>query len=99
MWRGVGPTSQRAGVIAGVELPVYDASKRYLIDHNILPDSFPNHLASSFVASLAAAIGSTPLDVIRVRYQFITCILIVLKWHNLCFIYVIYLCFVFLFTD
>jgi solute carrier family 25 protein 14/30 len=42
--QGVGPTSQRAGIIAGVELPVYDFTKRYLIDHAILADSFPNHL-------------------------------------------------------
>lgn len=44
LWRGVGPTSQRAGVIAGVELPVYDAVKKYLIERKILEDAFPNHL-------------------------------------------------------
>ncbi|OXA50968.1 Kidney mitochondrial carrier protein 1 [Folsomia candida] len=66
-FEGVKGLWRRAGVIAGVELPVYDATKRYFIDQKILEDSFPNHLASSFVASLAAAIGSTPLDVIRTR--------------------------------
>jgi len=67
LWRGVGPTSQRAGIIAGVELPVYDACKKYLVNRDILKDSFANHLVSSFVASLASAIGSTPSDVIRTR--------------------------------
>jgi len=67
LWRGVGPTSQRAGIIAAVELPVYDGCKRYFIDNGILTDSPPNHVISSFIASLAAAIGSTPVDVIRTR--------------------------------
>jgi len=87
--QGVGPTSQRAGIIAAVELPVYDGFKKYFIDHNILNDGPPNHIMyesfleiypysypfvnhhlflfrSSFLASLAAAIASTPVDVIRV---------------------------------
>lgn len=32
LWRGVGPTSQRAAVIAAVELPLYDFCKHYLLD-------------------------------------------------------------------
>ena len=32
LWRGVGPTSQRAALIAGVELPIYDFCKHYLMD-------------------------------------------------------------------
>lgn len=44
LWRGVAPTSQRAGIIAGVELPVYDGAKKYFIEHGILQDAAPNHL-------------------------------------------------------
>lgn len=40
----MGPTSQRAGIIAAVELPVYDGFKRYFIEHNILDDAPPNHI-------------------------------------------------------
>ncbi|KAK9510834.1 hypothetical protein O3M35_005534 [Rhynocoris fuscipes] len=65
LWRGVGPTSQRAAVIAAVELPVYDSCKHYLKDH--LGDTVTNHFVSSFIASLGSAIASTPLDVIRTR--------------------------------
>lgn len=65
LWRGVGATSQRAALIAGVELPVYDACKRALLP--ALGDAPPNHLAASLLASLGSAVASTPLDVIRVR--------------------------------
>ncbi|KOB73101.1 putative mitochondrial oxoglutarate/malate carrier, partial [Operophtera brumata] len=63
LWRGVGPTSQRAALIAAVELPVYDGCKRRL--RPALGDSPLNHLASSALASLGSAVASTPLDVIR----------------------------------
>ncbi|XP_022820936.1 mitochondrial uncoupling protein Bmcp [Spodoptera litura] len=65
LWRGVGPTSQRAAVIAAVELPVYDACKKRLTAP--LGDSPLNHFASSLLASLGSAVASTPLDVIRTR--------------------------------
>ncbi|XP_028173362.1 mitochondrial uncoupling protein Bmcp [Ostrinia furnacalis] len=65
LWRGVGPTSQRAAVIAAVELPAYDACKRRLLP--ALGDSPANHFASSLLASLGSAVASTPLDVIRTR--------------------------------
>lgn len=41
LWRGVGPTSQRAVVIAAVELPIYDFCKEYLLD--TCGDSVSNH--------------------------------------------------------
>ncbi|CAK1603637.1 unnamed protein product [Parnassius mnemosyne] len=65
LWRGVGPTSQRAALIAAVELPAYDACKRALLP--ALGDAPLNHLASSLLASLGSAVASTPLDVIRTR--------------------------------
>ncbi|KAJ9594824.1 hypothetical protein L9F63_013861 [Diploptera punctata] len=65
LWRGVGPTAQRAAVIAAVELPVYDFCKHYLMDS--LGNHISNHFISSFIASLGSAIASTPIDVIRTR--------------------------------
>ncbi|XP_045115949.1 mitochondrial uncoupling protein Bmcp-like isoform X1 [Portunus trituberculatus] len=67
LWRGVLPTAQRAGVIVGVELPIYDMCKHYFIKMNILPDSASNHFLSSFISSLGGAVASTPLDVVRTR--------------------------------
>ncbi|XP_058834298.1 mitochondrial uncoupling protein Bmcp [Topomyia yanbarensis] len=65
LWRGVGPTAQRAAVIAAVELPVYDFCKMHLME--TFGDQVANHFTSSFIASLGSAIASTPIDVIRTR--------------------------------
>ncbi|XP_076283562.1 uncoupling protein Bmcp mitochondrial [Lasioglossum baleicum] len=65
LWRGVGPTAQRAAVIAAVELPIYDYTKHKLI--TFLEDSVANHFLSSFIASMGSAIASTPIDVVRTR--------------------------------
>ncbi|XP_024215286.1 mitochondrial uncoupling protein Bmcp isoform X2 [Halyomorpha halys] len=65
LWRGVGPTSQRAAVIAAVELPIYDFCKHCL--KSKIGDSVSNHFISSFIASLGTAVASTPLDVLRTR--------------------------------
>ncbi|KAK2719462.1 kidney mitochondrial carrier protein 1-like [Artemia franciscana] len=67
LWKGVCPTAQRAAVITGVELPVYDGTKRYLINHGLTADTTTNHLISGAISSLAGAVASTPIDVIRVR--------------------------------
>ncbi|XP_012286762.1 mitochondrial uncoupling protein Bmcp [Orussus abietinus] len=65
LWRGVGPTAQRAAIIAAVELPIYDFSKLKLT--NVLGNSVSNHFLSSFIASMGSAVASTPIDVIRTR--------------------------------
>ncbi|XP_067647645.1 mitochondrial uncoupling protein Bmcp [Eurosta solidaginis] len=65
LWRGVGPTAQRAIIIASVELPVYDFCKMQLM--NAFGDHVGNHFISSFIASFGSAIASTPIDVIRTR--------------------------------
>ncbi|XP_033328046.1 uncoupling protein Bmcp mitochondrial [Megalopta genalis] len=65
LWKGVGPTAQRAAVIAAVELPIYDYTKNKLIA--LLEDSVTNHFLSSFIASTGSAVASTPIDVVRTR--------------------------------
>uniref|UniRef100_A0A1A9X0C5 Uncharacterized protein n=1 Tax=Glossina brevipalpis TaxID=37001 RepID=A0A1A9X0C5_9MUSC len=65
LWRGVGPTAQRAVAIASVELPVYDFCKSQLMCY--FGDHIANHFVSSCIASLGSAIASTPIDVIRTR--------------------------------
>jgi len=67
LYRGVGPTAQRASVIAGVELPVYDYSKRQLIASGIMGDTVATHFAASVFAGLAGAIASNPIDVVKTR--------------------------------
>lgn len=41
--QGVGPTMQRATVVAGVILPVYDLCKHHLLWRGAMPDALPAH--------------------------------------------------------
>ena len=67
LWRGVVPTAQRAAVVAGVQLPVYDAVKMQLLSRRLMDDGAANHLVSSFCAGLCACAASSPMDVVRTR--------------------------------
>ena len=44
--QGVGPTTQRAAVIAGVLLPAYDFFKKGILDSNLLEDDITTHFMS-----------------------------------------------------
>ena len=68
LWRGVGPTAARAALVAGVQLPTYEAAKKVFQRSNLFYyDSAANHLVSSFVAGLCACLISSPCDVVRTR--------------------------------
>lgn len=66
LWRGVGPTAQRSGLVAGVQLPVYDFTKEKLLQCGITEGPHL-HVAASVVAAVGAALASNPIDVIRTR--------------------------------
>jgi len=69
LWRGVCPTSQRAALVAGVQLPVYDYTKALLCYGPSPPmkDGVVCHLLSSILSAMCAALVSNPLDVVRTR--------------------------------
>jgi len=69
LWRGVLPTAQRAALVAGVQLPVYDLVKEKICNSNIvqIKDNVMCHLVSSMTAGLTAAVASNPCDVVRTR--------------------------------
>ncbi|NXE29421.1 UCP5 protein, partial [Ardeotis kori] len=67
LWRGVVPTAQRAAIVVGVELPVYDITKKHLILSGLMGDTILAHFVSSFTCGLAGAIASNPVDVVRTR--------------------------------
>jgi len=69
LWRGVHPTAQRAALVAGVQLPVYDWTKFKLCSgpSAIMKDGVACHLVSSMVAGVSAAFISSPVDVVRTR--------------------------------
>ena len=65
------PTAQRAAIVSGVELAVYDWMKKQLIYRFHRSDTIGTHFVSSFTAGLAGALASTPIDVVRVRLFFV----------------------------
>lgn len=67
LWRGVVPTAQRAAIVVGVELPVYDITKKHLILSGMMGDTILTHFISSFTCGLAGALASNPVDVVRTR--------------------------------
>ncbi|KAH9514639.1 hypothetical protein Btru_023162 [Bulinus truncatus] len=67
LWRGVGPTAQRAAIVAGVELPVYDAVKKHIILSGYMGDTKGTHFLASFLAGFAGALASNPIDVCKTR--------------------------------
>ncbi|XP_041111770.1 kidney mitochondrial carrier protein 1-like isoform X1 [Polyodon spathula] len=67
LWRGVIPTAQRAAIVVGVELPVYDITKKHLILSGLMGDTVLTHFISSFTCGLAGALASNPVDVVRTR--------------------------------
>ena len=67
LYRGVGPTAQRASVIAGVELGLYDYSKEKLVACGLSREDPKTHFIASALAGLAATIASNPIDVMKTR--------------------------------
>ncbi|KAK7925728.1 hypothetical protein WMY93_008038 [Mugilogobius chulae] len=67
LWRGVIPTAQRAAIVVGVELPVYDITKKHLLRSGLMGDTIGAHFISSFTCGLAGALASNPVDVVRTR--------------------------------
>ncbi|NWJ07690.1 KMCP1 protein, partial [Crypturellus undulatus] len=67
LWKGVSLTAQRAAIVVGVELPVYDLTKKHIIMSGFMGDTVYTHFLSSFTCGLAGAIASNPIDVVRTR--------------------------------
>ncbi|ELR11388.1 ATP pump family protein protein ENTH domain epsin related family protein [Acanthamoeba castellanii str. Neff] len=58
LWKGMGPTSQRAAVVAAAELATYDQCKQFLLGNNIMQDNIYTHFAASFIAGFVATASS-----------------------------------------
>ncbi|XP_030056375.1 kidney mitochondrial carrier protein 1 isoform X1 [Microcaecilia unicolor] len=67
LWKGVSLTAQRAAIVVGVELPVYDITKKHLIMSGYMGDTIYTHFLSSLACGLAGALASNPVDVVRTR--------------------------------
>ncbi|KAK9401627.1 kidney mitochondrial carrier protein 1 [Crotalus adamanteus] len=67
LWKAISLTAQRAAVVVGVELPVYDLTKKHIILSGYMGDTVYTHLLASFTCGLAGALASNPIDVVRTR--------------------------------
>ncbi|KFQ17895.1 Kidney mitochondrial carrier protein 1, partial [Merops nubicus] len=67
LWKAISLTAQRAAIVVGVELPVYDLAKKHIIMSGFLGDTVYTHFLSSFTCGLAGALASNPIDVVRTR--------------------------------
>ncbi|KAL7926553.1 mitochondrial carrier domain-containing protein [Trichoderma austrokoningii] len=66
-FRGWLPNSCRAAVMTAGQLATYDAFKRLLLDYTPMGDTLTTHFTASFLAGLAAATATSPIDVIKTR--------------------------------
>ncbi|XP_057230701.1 kidney mitochondrial carrier protein 1 [Malurus melanocephalus] len=67
LWKAISLTAQRAAIVVGVELPMYDLTKKHLIMSGFMGDTVYTHFLSSFACGLAGALASNPVDVVRTR--------------------------------
>lgn len=66
-FRGWLPNSSRAAVMTAGQLATYDTFKRLLMDYTPMGDNLTTHFSASFLAGLAAATATSPIDVIKTR--------------------------------
>lgn len=67
LYRGLGPTVQRAALLNAAQAPSYDHAKHALLNLGILEEGVLCHLISSTIAGLAVAVVASPVDLIRTR--------------------------------
>lgn len=69
LYKGWAPTMIRAAVITGSQVASYDHIKRILINNEYMKEGLALHTVASFSAGLICCITTSPVDVIKTRYQ------------------------------
>ncbi|CAE8593258.1 unnamed protein product [Polarella glacialis] len=67
LWRGSGPTVQRAALLTATQVPCYDHSKHHLLSAGLIQEGYVCHFLCSMVAGVAAAAATTPVDLAKSR--------------------------------
>eukprot|EP00004_Rigifila_ramosa_P016336 TRINITY_DN3869_c0_g1_i1.p1 TRINITY_DN3869_c0_g1~~TRINITY_DN3869_c0_g1_i1.p1 ORF type:complete len:301 (-),score=49.99 TRINITY_DN3869_c0_g1_i1:29-931(-) len=68
LYRGVGPTVQRATILTATQLPVYDHSKHLMLSRNwVKHDDTWAHFLASMTTGLVVASTTSPVDVVKTR--------------------------------
>jgi dicarboxylate transporter 10 len=66
-FRGWLPNSGRAAISTVAQLATYDAAKAWLRRHMAMGETLGTQLSASFVAGLAAATVTSPIDVVKTK--------------------------------
>jgi solute carrier family 25 (mitochondrial dicarboxylate transporter), member 10 len=66
-FRGVWPNSLRAAAMTASQVASYDIFKRMLLQWTPMKDGLTMHFSASFLAGVAAATVTSPIDVIKTR--------------------------------
>jgi len=67
LWRGCGPTVNRAMIVTASQMAVYDKSKANILDKSGLKDGLAVQTGASFIAGIVAALTSNPIDLAKSR--------------------------------
>lgn len=67
LYRGVGPTTQRAALLTAAQIPSYDHTKHFILNAGYLEEGLVLHFVSAFTAGLVTAVVTSPIDVIKTR--------------------------------
>uniref|UniRef100_A0A0G4FY07 ATP-grasp domain-containing protein n=1 Tax=Chromera velia CCMP2878 TaxID=1169474 RepID=A0A0G4FY07_9ALVE len=67
LWRGAGPTVNRAMIVTAAQMACYDQSKEEILKRTPLRDGPAVHMGASLVAGVVAAVFSNPFDVAKTR--------------------------------
>lgn len=69
LYKGWEPTMIRAAILTGSQVASYDQIKRFLINNGYMTEGLALHTVASFLAGLITTITTSPVDVIKTRYQ------------------------------
>ncbi|KAL6947219.1 Mitochondrial oxaloacetate carrier protein [Hanseniaspora vineae] len=67
LFRGVDAAILRTGAGSSVQLPIYNAAKHFLLEHNIMKEGTSLHLVSSTLSGIGVGVVMNPWDVILTR--------------------------------
>lgn len=67
LYKGAGPASLRATIVAMTEIAGYDEVKCMLLRHGWFREGIPLHFAAAMVSGLLSTLAASPFDVIKSR--------------------------------
>merc|ERR1719401_553942 len=67
LWRGSGPTVQRAALLTASQVPTYDHVKHMIIDNGYMQQGYVCHFVCSMIAGVVAAAVTSPVDLVKSR--------------------------------